>query len=205
MEIMMSRRHAVGLAVGALWLVAVCAAFMTWALVMMGTTAATVTLVAMVALVVALIGVGVWMIRAVLHLPGQIPAKTPTERRMGRQFAWVVAAEIVAVLVVNAILGITNRVILIPAFDLMIVGLHFLPLAHLFRVPRYYSMGALFIVIPVLTLLVVSEPILIGNVQAWYVLPSVGCGVVGVVTAAASFWEVRGFLRAAISPAVEPA
>jgi hypothetical protein len=80
-----------------------------------------------------------------------------------------------------------------------------LPLAHLFRVPRYYSMGALFIVIPVLTMLVVSEPILIGNVQAWYVLPSVGCGVVGVVTAAASFWEVRGFLRAAISPAVEPA
>jgi hypothetical protein len=115
-----------------------------------------------------------------------------------------VVAEMVAVLVLNAILGITNRVILIPAFDLMIVGLHFLPLAHLFGVRRYYPMGAMFILIPVFTLLAVSEPMLIGHVQAWYVLPSVGCGVVGAVTAAASFWEVRGFLRASLTPVVEP-
>jgi hypothetical protein len=87
MEIRISRRHAVGLTVGALWLVAVCSAFMTWALVMIDTTVALVSLVAIAALVLALMAVGVWVIRAVLHLPGQIPAKTPTERRMGRQFA----------------------------------------------------------------------------------------------------------------------
>ena len=110
---------------------------------------------------------------------------------MNRQFAWVVVLEVVGFMVVNPSLAAANRVILIPAASLMIVGLHFFPLARVFGVRRYYPMAVLFCAIPVLVLLAVPETRRIGQAQMWWVLPTLGCGVVGMVTAAGSLREVR--------------
>lgn len=191
----MSRRRAVGMTIGALWLIVAGAAFATWALVMINTTVAVGGLVVMLMLVAALIVVGVAMVRAVLRLPGRVPPKTPREERMGRQFVWVVVAEFAAFMVVNGFLSITKRFIFIEPLDLIIVGIHFLPLAYLFDVRRYYLMGALFCAIPALTLLAVSRATLVGDVQAWYVLPSLGCSAVAVLTGAASLREVKLLLK----------
>jgi hypothetical protein len=115
----------------------------------------------------------------------------------------VVVTEVVAIVVVNGILGTTHHIILIPSFDLMIVGIHFLPLARLFGVRRYYPTGFLFCAIPALMLVAVPETTRMGHVQAWLVLPSLGCGLVAIVAAATSLREVRRFLDKAsvIQPA----
>jgi hypothetical protein len=199
MEMSVSRRQAIGLTVGALWLIVISAAFATFALVMVNTTIATATLIAMLVVVAALIAIGIGNIRAVLRLPGQLPPRTSTEQRLVRQFRWVVAAEVVAILVVNGILGATNRIILIPSLDLMIVGIHFFPLAHLFGVRRYYPTGLLFCAIPAFMFVAVPDTTRMGHVQAWWVLPSLGCGLVAFVAAAASLREVRQFLGSSVT------
>ena len=203
MEMAMSRRHAVGMTAGALWLIGVSAAFAAWALAMIRTTTALATLAAMLMVVAALMTIGVGNIRSVLRLPGQVPPRTLKERRMGRQFAWIVAAEVAAFAVANAFLGATHRVTLIPSIDLMIVGIHFLPLARLFGVRRYYPMGVLFCAIPALTFLAVPEATRLGQAQAWFVLPSLGCAMVAIVTATASLREVGQFVNTS-SPTTVP-
>jgi hypothetical protein len=176
---------------GALWLLGVCAAFETWALISIHTPFATVALVAMLLTVAVLIAIGIWNARAVLRLPGGVPPRTENDRRKGRQYGWIVVLEVVAFVVANTVLGATNRVIMIPAVDLMSVGVHFVPLASLFGVRRYYVMAALFCAIPALTLLAVPESVQIGQAQMWWVVPTLGCGVVGIATAAGSLREVR--------------
>jgi hypothetical protein len=186
----MTRRHAIGMMGGALWLIGICAAFETWALATIKTPIATATLIAMLVVVTALMAIGIGSIRAVLRLPGKVPPRTERERRMGRQFAWVVGLEVVAFMVVNALLAATHRIVLIPAFDVIIVGIHFFPLAQLFGVRRYYPMAVLFCAIPALTLLAVPETLRLGQAQMWWVLPTLGCGLVGIVTAVGSLREV---------------
>jgi len=50
-------------------------------------------------------------------------------------------------------------------------------------------MGFLFCAIPVATLLAISPQFAIGQTLAWYVVPSLGCGLVAWVTAAAGLRE----------------
>ena len=187
----MTRRRAIGMMGGALWLIGICAAFEAWALVTIRTTVAAVALVAMLPVIAALVAIGISNIRAVLRLPGTMTPRTEQDRRMGRRFGWVVALEVAGFMVVNTLLASTNRIVLIPAADLIIVGLHFFPLARLFRVRRYYPMAILFSAIPALVVLAVPETMRIGQAQMWWVLPTLGCGVVGMVTAAGSLREVR--------------
>ena len=175
--------------VGALWLIAISAGFAVFALVMVHTTAATVTLAARIVVVAALCVTGIGNIRAVLNLPGQLPPRTPDEQRIRRQFTWVVVAEFVAIVVVNVIVGPTDHVILIPSLDLIIVGIHFLPLARLFRVRRYYPLGVLFCVIPVLVLFAVPESLRLGECRRGGC-----CRVWGAVSSPVS-WQQRPYAK----------
>jgi len=111
----------------------------------------------------------------------------------------IVAAEVIAINVVNTVCVIVKHLELIVAFDLAIVGLHFIPLAWLFRVPRYHLTALLFCGISVLTLLLIPAKAQVGHTLAWYVVPSLGCAAVAWLTAVASFreaWQLIGVDRA---------
>jgi len=190
-----SRRRIIGLAAAALWLTSAAAAFLTWSLWMIGTPAARQLLFVTTGVAAALIGIGVLVIRAVLRLPGTIPARTPEERAVFRSFGYVVGAEVVAFLLVNPACAFAGRPELIVPLDVAIVGVHFLPLAKIFRVPRYYPLGLLFCGVAMLTLLLFPEHAQTGHAIARYVVPALGCAPVAWVIAGANLSEAGRFVR----------
>jgi hypothetical protein len=185
-----ARRRMVGMTFGSLWLIGVSAFFGIVSLVMVG-AAARAWLIVMLAIAAVLIIVGIGLIRAVLKLPHLGEPRTEQERTTNRRFVLIVGLEIGAIMVANGVVFVMGRVALIAPVDLMIVGIHFLPLARLFNVPRYNVTGILFTVIPVLTLMLVSSQARVGGGAAWFVLPSLGCVTVAWLTAAANLSEVR--------------
>jgi hypothetical protein len=57
------------------------------------------------------------------------------DARLRRGYWKVVATEVIAIVAGNAALGASGRAAYIPAWTLLVVGVHFLPLARLFRIP----------------------------------------------------------------------
>jgi hypothetical protein len=200
METFLSRRRCIGLAGGALWLIAISFVFLTWSLLAIGTPAARWILIGSFVLVAACIVASIILIRAALKLPISTVPKTPEEKNIGRQFAWVFGAEMLAFAVVNSVLVAMGKYELLPSCDLVIVGVHFFPLAKIFRVPRYNITALLFCVIPAVTLLTIPKQFEIGQTIAWYVIPSFGCGLVAIVTATAGLraaWQSISKIRGA--------
>jgi len=189
MKMPSGRQRSIGLAGGALWLIAISAVFVIWSLLAIGTPIATAVLVATFVLLGALVAAGIVVIRAALSLPASIVPRTLEEQKIGRRFAWVVGAEMVAFAVVNSVIGATGNYELMPSVNLIVVGIHFFPLAQIFRVPRYHVTGLLFCVIPIVTLLTISKQFAVGHALAWYVVPSLGCGLVASLTASAGLLE----------------
>jgi hypothetical protein len=189
METPLSRRRCIGLAGAALWLIAISFIFLTWSLLAIGTPMARWMLIGSFVLVAACIVTSIMLIRAALKLPVSTVPRTPEEKKIGQRFAWVFGAEMFAFAVVNSVLIAMGKYELLPSCDLVIVGVHFFPLAKIFRVPRYNITATLFCAIPVVTLLVIPKQYEIGQTTAWYVVPSFGCGLVAIVTAAAGLRE----------------
>ena len=87
-------------------------------------------------------------------------ASLPTEvenvrgRQIRRRFGWISGLAGVAIFVVVLSLNLAHRPKAIPPVLAIIVGLHFFPLARLFRAPLYYATGALGCVIGVIGLLI---------------------------------------------------
>jgi hypothetical protein len=63
------------------------------------------------------------------------------DARLRRGYWTVVATEVIAIVAGNAALGSAGRPAYIPAWTLLVVGVHFLPLARLFRVPGLSAAG----------------------------------------------------------------
>jgi len=143
-----------------------------------------------------LIVFGIVTIRAVLQLPDERPSRKSEGRRIARQFGVIVAVEGLALTLVTVVCVVYRRWGLIAPLDLMIVGLHFLPLVRLFNVARYYLTAALFCGIPIATMLLIPESGRIGQALSWLVLPSVGCALVAWVTGVAGLREVRRLIGA---------
>lgn len=109
---------------------------------------------------------------------------------MMRRFIPVVIAEVVAIMVVNSICAVTQHLELLVPLDLLIVGIHFLPLAWIFGVPRYYATGGLFCLVIALTLGSIPVQLQIGAAAAWFVIPTFGCTLIAWATAAFNLSEV---------------
>ena len=169
-----SNARLLGIAGAALWLVAVSAGFTILSLVMIGTSAARFVLVGVVIAAMAYVVIGVGMIRTIRRIPAAITARTPKERVILRRFVYIVIGE--------------HLELLVP-LDVLIVGIHFLPLASLFKVPRYYTMGGLFSLVSVLTLVFVPVSTQIGAAAAWFVIPTLGCTAAAWMTAAFNLRE----------------
>ncbi|HEY2842026.1 MAG TPA: hypothetical protein VGJ09_00185 [Bryobacteraceae bacterium] len=187
--------RSIWMAVAALWLVAVSTIFTTVSLVMVGTPVARLALIAVIVAVIAYLAIGVGTIRALRRSPGAIPPRTPEHRLMLRRYAYVVIAEVAAIMVANIVCAVMRRVELIVPLDLLIVGIHFLPLASIFRMPRYYTMGALFCIVCLGTVMLIPARVQVGAAASWFVIPTFGCTAVAWATAAFNLREAREYLR----------
>jgi hypothetical protein len=142
-----------------------------------------------------LIVVSAAMLRTVFHLRDETPPRPSEARRLGRAFGVIAGIEGLVITGVTLACIFWHHTAFIVPLDLMIVGLHFLPLAKLFNVPRYYVTACLFCVIPIATMLLVPRDQRIGHALSWIVLPSVGCAMVAFVTAWAGLREVNQYIR----------
>ncbi|MGH9646405.1 MAG: hypothetical protein ACRD4E_06270 [Bryobacteraceae bacterium] len=179
-----------GLAGAAIWMVAISTGFTVVGLTMIGIEVSRFVLAGVVIAAIAHMAVGADAIRAILRSPGAIPPRTAEDRTMLRRFSVVGAGEVIAIMVVNGICAITQHLELLVPLDLVIVGIHFLPLARIFRVQRYYFMGGLFVLVPVLTIILVPVNAQVGAAAAWFVIPTFGCSAVAWAASAFNLREV---------------
>jgi hypothetical protein len=185
-----SKRRMLGLAGAAIWLVAISAGFTVLSLTMIGTSVARMVLAGVLLAAAAYIAGGIGVIRSIRRSPGAMPPRSADGRIMMGRFIPVVIAEVAAIMVVNGICAATQHLELLVPLDLLIVGIHFLPLAWIFGVPRYYLMGGLFCLVVILTLGLVPGQTQIGSAAAWFALPTFGCTAVAWAVAAFNLREV---------------
>lgn len=189
------KKRMIGLAGAALWLVAISAGFSILSLAMIGTPGARFALIAVAIAAAVYLAIGAGAIRALLRLPGVAPPRTSADRLMLRRFAWVGGAEVVAIMVVNGVCAATQHLEAIVPLDLVIVGIHFFPLASIFKVRRYHVMGGLFCAASVLTMALVPSNAQVGAAAAWFVWPTFGCGSSAWVIAALNLREAQRYVR----------
>ena len=63
------------------------------------------------------------------------------DARLRRGYWQVVAAEVIAIVAGNVALGLGGHPAYAPAWTLLVVGVHFLPLARMFRIPGLTAAG----------------------------------------------------------------
>jgi hypothetical protein len=190
-----TKRRIIGMAGGTLWMIAVSTGFATLSLMWIDTPTARAVLAGAVGLAVLLLGISIGAMRAARGIPGEVPPRTSEDQVMMRNFWRVVAAEIVGLAVVNSLCKFYGQDGLMAPLDLIIVGLHFVALARVFRTPRYSAMGWLFCVVPIATMLSVPERTQVGHAPAWFVIPSLLCALVVWLTAVANVRDVFHLVR----------
>jgi len=146
---------------------------LTWAGLALG------SLSAAVAVPLLAVGVGCCILlmrgaRRVRHVADalQVPSSPGPNLGLGRQrFNLVVAGEIAAILVAVVVLGRSDHGEWIPATICLVVGLHLIPLARLFRVPLYYATAAALCLVATTTMALGVA----GAPEAlWQLLPGIG-------------------------------
>jgi hypothetical protein len=185
-----SRARIVGMAGGTLWLIAASTGFAIVSLLWIGTPTARGALAAVVGLAALFIGVTIRAMLAARRMVNASPARTDERKIMMRRFTVIVVAEVLGIMVVNALCGFYRQYGLMAPLDIIVVGLHFLALARLFQTPRYTVMGWLFCAIPIAVMLSYPEQALVGRAQAWFVVSSLLCDFVVWLTAAANLREI---------------
>lgn len=104
----------------------------------------------------------------------RLPAEQPDSAVL-RRFGRVVAAEWVAVIVAAAVLGNTGNAQWIPAVVCLGVGVHFFPLARMFRIGMYDVTGTVLVLLALVTMTVV--PVADLPPALWNVVPGVGAAI----------------------------
>lgn len=121
-----------------------------------------------------------------LRPPGVAPPRMPPAMRKG--FLWAVVGEVAGCLLVVLVCNLVSRGELIPAGIALVVGLHFLPLARVFRAPVYYATGLSIAVWCAACLLLFRGPTI--SVGA-----AIGTGTVLWLTALYNIAQARADLR----------
>jgi hypothetical protein len=200
------RARNLGLTGGSLWLISAGSGFAALALLSIQSNVATCIVAGVSVMAIALVFFGIGLIRKVRREPQEeltLSAKlahSAKGKSLLRQFLIIFALEIAGICLVNTMCGLLHHRRYVVPLDLIIVGLHFLPLARLFEYPRYYVTGILFCGIPIVTMLATQSSAHVGQGRIWFVIPSIGCALVAVATGIAGLNVVRrsvnGFLPA---------
>ncbi|HEX5501253.1 MAG TPA: hypothetical protein VFW96_01440 [Thermomicrobiales bacterium] len=133
-------------------------------------------------------GVGGALLRHARALPETASAEDAAEgRRIGRWFGIVFGVESGLIALASVLLGIFQAGQYIAPVVALIVGLHFFPLAPLFRVPAYYGTGALLVVLALIALvaLLLGVPLGSPSPDNWSSFVGVGAALILWATALA--------------------
>jgi hypothetical protein len=184
------KRRIVGMAGGTFWLIAASTGFAILSLLWIGTPMARATLVAIAGLAGVLVVINTRALLSARRIPDEMVPRTTDDLRIVRGFTRIVVAEVAGIVVVNTLCGIYRQNNLMAPLDLIVVGLHFVALSRLFKVPRYTVMGWLFCAVPVGTMIAVPEASQFGRAPVWFVMPSLLCALVVWLTAAGNLREI---------------
>jgi hypothetical protein len=187
------KAYILGLAIGTFWLIiaSIGAVFSITGNFWNKTNTRTALIVVLV-IVVMLLAVSIRHIFAALKLPAE--PRSPRLRRIGKLFAVIVALEIVAIGLVSHVCSITGHLSLLVPLELIIIGIHFIPLAKIFGVPRYAVLGLLFCAVSILTLLLVPADAHLGTVTTRCAYSLLGCAASTWLIATGSLLELRHLL-----------
>lgn len=133
----------------------------------------------------ALISAGLYLLRAARFMP-ELPEGAMSSG-VWRRFRIVGVVEGVAILAAVFVLGRAGRPEWIPAVVALIVGLHFFPLASIFRVRAYHATGFLLCAVFVVTVILATAS---GVEAVWLAMPGLGSAV--VLWATGAFLAVSG-------------
>jgi hypothetical protein len=104
---------------------------------------------AIVVLAAALFGIALQRYRRDAPLAAQFK-DTPERRRVGRIFNIVNAAQWTAIVIIGQVLARTGHGVWIIPMAIGIIGLHFYPLAAVFRNPTHYATGTAMLALAIL-------------------------------------------------------
>ena len=174
-------------AIGALWMTIAGTVAALGVVAMSSTSVLEVLVLLLIVLVVsfALYPSIISTLRAALRLPRESsPAITAARTKVTRRFGAVFSLECLCFLLANIVLLLLHHYeYLVPAI-LLIVGIHFFPIAALFKMWPYYLTGLLFSLAAIITVLTSPYTLSIGHVSRWIVLPTAICAGVAWLTAA---------------------
>ena len=139
-------------------------------------------------LTLALLGVSIQSLRKGKALMGPAAGAAEFRSRFSKPFRMIVCLEGAACGVVVALVLALHRLDLLAAGISLVVGVHFIPLARLFRFPAYYAAGAA---------IIVSNLLSVALLRAEAITLSVGVatGAVLWITAIYALLRCRQFLR----------
>jgi len=120
----------------------------------------------------------------------------PAATRLQRAFGWIVVGSWAAVIVTAVLLGLTGHAAAVAATVCAGIGLHFFPLARLFRVPAYYVTGAALCLLAVATFALAAAT---SDAALWTLIPGVGAAVVLYATCVALLAESKRISSAAVA------
>src|ERR1700683_311524 len=141
---------------------------------------------------ILLLGSSIYFVRKGRSLRRNYPASSDTlTRRMSKQFIFVVVLECMAIAILRSIAYAFHRPDLAPVLAATVVGLHFLPLAKIFRQGRYYFWGT------AITLWCVVCAILFrsNSLVAW---SNIGTGALLWANSAHGLLRARGIVRSLV-------
>ncbi|MBA2345500.1 MAG: hypothetical protein H0V83_10515 [Rubrobacter sp.] len=161
---------------------------------------ATILYSAGVVIAVLLLVGGVYLLRVARRAPHGGPAFMDTGIR--RRFNQIGVAEGIGIGVAVFVCMRLGHPQWIPAIVAFIVGLHFFPLARLFRLPLYHVTGAVLCLLAAATLFVAVVLNAPDSVQ--YAIPGLGAATVLWATSAILVFAGSGFSSGAVSASSEP-
>jgi hypothetical protein len=150
---------------------------------------------------VLLLGGSIYLFRISNTLPRQMSAENNADwKKRRRWFRVIFATEGVAMGIATAICNATNHLDFLFPIIALIVGLHFFPLAPVFRMPSHYVTGALICLLALITMLVLPARITIASQQIilWWVVTGLGEALVLWGTGLLLFIIGMGLLRGGV-------
>ncbi len=137
------------------------------------------------------------ILRAARRLPdNSSPEAAQRGKSAGQQFAVVGAIEVILIALASILLGRTDHGELTPLVIALIVGVHFLPLAYIFRVRAYYFTGFIMSLLALVALAALFFGVTLGGPYAWATVIGVGNALILWATALYILFIVRRLLQA---------
>lgn len=150
---------------------------------------------------IALLAAGIAIIRRGLRLPRE--ASNVIRRRIRRDYIITVVVEVIALNIAADLLITHHMMPYLPAAFAVIVGLHFFPLAWIFRTRHYHATAVLMTLAGILAILALADG---APAKTAGSLAAAVCALVLWGTAALSWWQAHNALAEdATIPATLPA